>query len=306
MVVSPLFLALASLFAGLGMGTYALVAAATDRRNITRSLDMVSHYDQRGPDQQADLSFIDRVVFPRLVQLAKVGRRLSPDGAAERISRQLDLAGNPPKFDVQRIFGLKVVGLLAGAALGYFFVQDSGVFKMLLVTGGATAFGFFLPDILVYNSGTKRQAVIQKSIADALDLLTISVEAGLGFDAAIAQVARKTEGPVSAEFFRVLQEMQIGVGRSQAFRSLAERTTVPELHVFISAVVQADKLGIPIASVLREQSKEMRLKRRQRAEEQAQKVPVKILFPMVVFILPAMFIIILGPGAMSIMETLSQ
>ncbi len=304
-MVSPLAVALVCLFAGLAMGSYAVVAAATDRRNVTRSLQMVQALDHRNPSAKAEQSFLDRVVWPRLQQLAKLGRRLSPDGAAERISRQLDLAGNPPRLDVQRVFGLKVVGLLAGLLLGYTLAHGGGVPRTLIITGAAGAFCFFLPDILVYNAGTKRQQVIQRSVADALDLLTISVEAGLGFDAAVAQVARKTDGPVSAEFFRVLQEMQIGVGRAQAFRSLAERTTVPELHVFISAVVQADKLGIPIASVLREQSKEMRLKRRQRAEEQAQKVPVKILFPMVVFILPAMFIIILGPGAMSIMNTLS-
>lgn len=305
MTVNPLATALVCLFAGLALGSYTVVAAATDRRNITRSLELVHRLDNRTPGVKAEQSFVDRVVWPRLQQMAKLGRRLSPDGAAERMSRRLDLAGNPPRLDVQRVFGLKVVGLLVGLLLGYAFAHSGGVLRALLITAGAGAFGFFLPDILIYNSGTKRQQVIQRTIADALDLLTISVEAGLGFDAAVAQVARKTDGPVSAEFFRVLQEMQIGVGRAQAFRLLAERTTVPELQVFISAVVQADKLGIPIASVLREQSKEMRLKRRQRAEEQAQKVPVKILFPMVVFILPSMFIIILGPGAMSIMDTLS-
>ena len=130
-----------------------------------------------------------------------------------------------------------------------------------------------------------------------MDLLTISVEAGLGFDAALSQVAKNTEGPLAGEFFRVLQEMQIGKTRAEAFRALAERTTVPELRAFVSSLVQADQFGIPIAKVLREQSKELRVKRRQVAEEKAQKVPVKIMVPLVLFIFPVIFIVILGPAA---------
>ena len=132
------------------------------------------------------------------------------------------------------------------------------------ILGGAI--GFFLPDVLLYNSGHKRQSKIQIHLPDAIDMLTICVEAGLGFDAALAQVARNTNGPLAAEFARSLQEMQIGKSRSQALRAMADRTTVPELRVFVSALVQATELGIPVAQVLREQAKEMRVRRRQRAE----------------------------------------
>ena len=164
--------------------------------------------------------------------------------------------------------------------------------------------GFFLPDLLLYNMGIKRQVMIQRDLPDAMDMLTICVESGLGFDAALARVARNSSGPVAAEFTRALQEIQIGKSRSQALRSLAERTTVPELRAFTSAVVQAGELGIPIADVLREQAKEMRMRRRQRAEEKAQQVPVKILFPLIGCLFPALFIIVIGPGAISIMHSL--
>ena len=142
-------------------------------------------------------------------------------------------------------------------------------------------------------------------LPDALDLLTISVEAGLGFDAALAQVARNTEGPLADEFFRVLQEMQIGLGRAEAFRALTERTNVPDLRNFVTAMIQADVFGIPVANVLRVQAKEMRIKRLQRAEEKAQKVPVKILFPLIFFILPCLFIIVMGPGAIAMIGSFS-
>ncbi|NUT97949.1 MAG: type II secretion system F family protein, partial [Saccharothrix sp.] len=174
---------------------------------------------------------------------------------------------------------------------------------LLYGAGGAVA-GFFLPDVLLLNAGQKRQAKIRDALPDALDMLTVCVEAGLGFDAALAQVARNTRGPLAAEFARVLQETQLGTSRTQALRATAERTTVAELRTFVSALVQAGELGVPIGRVLREQAKGMRVRRRQRAEEQAQKVPVKILFPLVVCLFPAIFVVILGPGAISIMRSL--
>jgi tight adherence protein C len=137
-------------------------------------------------------------------------------------------------------------------------------------------------------------------------MLTVCVEAGLGFDAGLAQVARNAQGPIAGEFARLLREMQIGKTRVVAFQDLAARTTVPELRMFVSALVQSDKLGIPLAGVLREQSAEMRLKRRQRAEEQAQKVPVKILFPLLLCIFPALFVVLIGPGAIQIARSLVQ
>jgi len=167
-----------------------------------------------------------------------------------------------------------------------------------LVVGAVV--GFYLPDLLLYNAGLRRQAQIQRALPDSLDMLTVCMEAGLGFDAALAQVAHNTAGPLAAEFTRALQEMQIGQARSDALRAMLSRTTVPELRVFVSALVQAGELGIPIAKVLREQAGEMRVRRRQRAEEQAQKVPVKIMFPLITCLFPALMVVVIGPGILQI------
>ncbi len=229
--------------------------------------------------------------------------RLSPASFGVTVQRRLDIAGNPQRWTIDRILAAKGLGLVALAVLGVLLGLHSFVLLLLFAVAGG-AFGFFLPDVLLYNLGQKRQAQIRLALPDALDMLTICVEAGLGFDAALAQVARNTEGPLAAEFARLLQEMQIGKSRSQALRAMVDRTTVTELRAFVSALVQAGELGIPVARVLREQAKEMRLRRRQRAEEQAQKVPVKILFPLICCLFPALMVIIIGPGVITIAHSL--
>ncbi len=229
--------------------------------------------------------------------------RLSPDGIATSLQRRLDVAGNPRGLTPDRILAIKgfllTVLALAGALYG---VSNAGLFILGSVLGGVI--GFFLPDVLLYNAGQKRQQKIPTALPDALDMLTICVEAGLGFDAALAQVARHTFGPVAAEFARALQEMQIGKSRSEALRGMSDRTTVPELRAFVSALIQSGELGIPIARVLREQSREMRVRRRQRAEEKAQKVPVKITFPLILCLFPALLVVIMGPAVIEIARTL--
>jgi tight adherence protein C len=237
--------------------------------------------------------------------LAGIGRRLSPSGAAESLQRRLDIAGNPVRWNTERLFAVKAMGLAGLAGLGLLLgLHDLTLLVPAVGLGGLA--GFFVPDLLLYNTGIKRQLKIQQDLPDAMDMLTICVESGLAFDAAMARVARNSQGPVAAEFSRALQEIQIGKSRAQALRSLAERTTVAELRAFTSALVQAGELGIPVADVLREQSKEMRLRRRQRAEEKAQQVPVKILFPLIGLLFPALFIIVIGPGAISIMHSFTH
>ncbi len=158
----------------------------------------------------------------------------------------------------------------------------------------------------LYQKAHDRSNQMGRELPDAIDLLTISVESGLGFDAALQQVARNTEGPLADEFSRMLREMQIGSGRSASLRALGERTNVPEIRSFVSAMVQADAFGIPIAQVLRVQSSEIRVKRRQHAEEKAQQVPVKITIPLIFCILPCLFIAVMGPAAISIMDNFSS
>ena len=163
--------------------------------------------------------------------------------------------------------------------------------------------GFFLPDLLVYNAGIKRQEAIQLELPNILDQLLISVEAGLGFEAAMARVASTSPGPMAQEMSRALQEMQLGRSRADAYAALAERSSVADLKSFVRAVVQADRYGIGIVKVLKTQAAQMRVKRRQRAEEKAMKLPVKVLFPLLTFIFPVLFIVILGPAVINIMQS---
>jgi tight adherence protein C len=251
----------------------------------------------------ADVSFVDRVLRPALGTLRRLAVRISPSGTPARLQRLLDKAGNPGTWTVERLLAYKGLAMLALGAIGLLLGAGRGISMPLLAIVFAAA-GFWLPDLLVYNAGLKRQQSVQRDLPDTLDMLTVSVEAGLGFDAALAQVAAKSEGPLAGEFRRALQEMQIGKSRVEALRALGARSTVIDLKTFVGAVVQADTLGIPIANVLREQAREMRLKRHQRAEEQARKVPVKIMFPLVICILPALFVVVIGPGAISIMHNL--
>jgi tight adherence protein C len=229
--------------------------------------------------------------------------RLSPAGMTDTLQRRLDLAGNPANWGADRVLALKGIGLLVGAAVGVLFGIHHPALAIVYAAIGAACV-FFLPDLLLYNMGIKRQELIVTALPDALDMLTVCVEAGLGFDGALAQVARNTPGPLAAEFARALQEMQIGLSRAQALRAVADRSTVPELRAFVSSLVQASDLGIPVARVLREQTAEMRVRRRQRAEEKAQKVPVKIMFPVVACLFPALLVIIIGPGVISIFHAL--
>lgn len=245
----------------------------------------------------------ERLLAPILESSKALGARLSPTGTVDRFAKMLDQAGNPPGWTAEKILGAKGAGLIAGAVLGFLFGGFSIKGIVIMVVGGA--FGFFLPDLLVKNTAMKRQEELRRGLADTLDMLTVCVEAGQGFDAALQQVARNTRGPVAGEFARIMSEIQIGKPRGEAFRSLADRTTVGEIKNFVSALVQADRLGLPIGNVLREQSHEMRLARRQYAEEKAMKVPVKILFPMLLFIFPAVFIVILGPAVIRMIVTFS-
>jgi len=236
--------------------------------------------------------------------LRALALKLSPSGVVGWLERRLDLAGNPAGWSADRILAIKGLGLFLLGGLGALVGLRSSIPFLLLYGAIGAALGFFLPDVLLINAGQKRQEKIRRALPDALDMLTVCVEAGLGFDAALTQVARNTTGPLAAEFARVLQEMQIGKSRAQALRGMTERTTVAELRVFVSALVQAGELGIPVARVLREQARELRVRRRQRAEEQAQKVPVKILFPLILCMFPALFVVIIGPGIISIARTL--
>jgi tight adherence protein C len=258
--------------------------------------------------REYDESFTDRIMAPFQSKALTLARRLSGKDAAERIRLRLDVAGNPEGWTIERVQAGKVIGAIALFLISLALTALMGVGFPLhyLLVIGATLVGWFGPNLYLYQRVYERSNLIQRSLPDAIDLLTISVESGLAFDAAIQQVARNTQGPLAEEFSRVLREMQIGQGRAQALRSLADRSNVDDLRSFVTAMVQADSFGIPIANVLRIQSSEMRTKRRQRAEEKAQKVPVKITIPLIFCILPCLFIAVMGPAVIHIMDSFAK
>ncbi|WP_256837556.1 type II secretion system F family protein [Ornithinimicrobium faecis] len=194
----------------------------------------------------------------------------------------------------------------AVAAVGalMFWSMNPSVLSLALV-GVLALVGWFVPDLILWNEGQVRSKSIEQALPDFLDQLTIAVEAGLGLESAMAHVCRNSGGPLADEFVRTLQDIQVGQTRRIAFLSLAERTSVKDLKRFVRAVVQAEQFGVSVATVLNTQAREMRIKRRLRAEEKAMKVPVKVVFPLMLCILPVLFIIILGPVAMRIAEAFS-
>lgn len=294
------------LFVALALAFWVISTATKQRQATARSLQAIKSMDQ-SPDvvrRELDRPFSERVIAPLGEQLVGIGRQLTRSDAEAKIQHRLDVAGNPPGWDVNRIIGLKVLGLAFGGALSLVWSLTSGksLAATVVISLAFAIFGYLLPNILLNNAGEKREQQMQNALPDALDLMTISVEAGLGFDAAVSRVAKETSGPLAQELARLLQEMQIGVGRIEAMRAMAERTTMHDLKSFCLAMVQADTFGIPVARVLRVQSKEMRGKRRQRAEEKAQQVPVKILFPLIFFILPSFFVVTIGPVVLETMN----
>lgn len=255
---------------------------------------------------QLESSALERLIFPFAGKVVSSITHLTPLDLYRRTNRLIELAGNPPALTAERIVAFKIlfgiVGLVVGIAVAP-LLPFTGFVATVMTVGLFTLTGYTFPSAGLASRASKRQKEIRKAMPDTIDLLTISVEAGLGFDAALAQVVRNVPGPLSQEIARMLQEMQIGVSRTEALRHVNDRTEVQELDGFVLSMIQADKYGVGVAKVLRAQSTELRQKRRQRAEELAQKVPLKLLFPMIFMVLPALFIVILGPGAIQVYET---
>jgi tight adherence protein C len=277
-----------------------------DRERTQRIMGAVGTSSTNIREQDLDASFVERALLPALSSLGNIAKRLTPGDSRVRIERRLALAGSPQGWTPERVAAAKLAGAVLGGVLGVALAKIAGASGPSFIGLGIliAGFGFFIPNAILASRAEDRQEEIRKVLPDTMDLLTISVEAGLGFDAAVAQVMTNVPGVLSQEFSRMLQEMRLGVGRQDAFRNLADRTDVEELRSFILAMVQADKFGVSIANVLRAQAHELRIKRRQRAEEKAMKVPVKILFPMIFCVMPALFVVILGPGAIRIVQNL--
>lgn len=244
------------------------------------------------------LPFRQRVLAPFVKRMGGFFGKFLPHKNMQKLQQNLIEAGNPSKLGPVEFMGVRLgLSLMIGGTFFLLFLFTSGVSSSTLlfpaVLGGL---GYILPGVWLSRKIKSRKQEIQNALADAIDLLSISVEAGLAFDPALARVANKWDNALTDEFKRMLGEMQMGKSRREAMREMQARVNVDDLNVFISSLVQADQLGVSISQILRVQSRQMRIRRRQRAEEKAQKAPIKMLFPMVFLIFPAMYVVILGPA----------
>lgn len=257
--------------------------------------------------QEIELSMplSDRLFLPIVRGISDFVVRLTPQSTLERTTHQLELAGNPRNMTAAEFWLLRLFVMILLGALGFLMASrsDLAAGRTLVYVLGGIILGFLLPAMWLRAITDRRKQAIVKKLPDALDLMTVCVEAGLAFNAAMQRVAEKWEDPLAEEFSRVLQEMQLGKSRRQALRDMVDRMDVPDVTSFIAAILQADQLGGGIAKILRIQSEQMRIRRRQRAEEKAQQAPVRMLFPLVFLIFPSVLIVLLGPAALQVMRS---
>ncbi len=280
-----------------------LILALGSREGGVRSRLEALRRGPSGEGQEERLSLKQRLVAPMGAALVQQMTRMMPAAMLERIQERLVLAGEP--MTVNGFLTLQAVATGAFTLLSVLIIIGSGRALspvLLLVIVGSGAGGYFLTQLWLQQRSGQRQTQIIKSLPDAFDLITTCVEAGLGLDAALSRVAEKVEGPFADELRRMLREISMGRMRRDALRELGQRTGVSDLKTFVNAVIQAEQMGSSIGGVLRVQAEQLRVRRRQRAEAQAQKAPVKMVFPLVLCIFPALFIVILGPAAMTIMN----
>lgn len=255
-------------------------------------------------DVELSLSFKDRVIIPIIRNISGIVVRFTPQQQLEATRRQLELAGqasDPTQFFLQRIIFTVVLGI-GGLLIGFVVLKESFGTAMLYTAGGILM-GYYFPVLSLRSKIRKRQDAVLKALPDALDLLVICVEAGLGFDAAMGKVWEKWDNELSLAFGRVLREIQLGKLRRDALRDMANRVDVPDVNSFVAAIIQAEQLGVSMSKILRVQSDQMRVKRRQRAQEKAQQAPVKMMIPMVLLIFPSLWIVLLGPAVIQLMNT---
>jgi tight adherence protein C len=254
--------------------------------------------------------FLERTLRPLAERMSNFVARITSRSFTEQTEKRLALAGHPGNLQVGDWLGIKAIGAVVGAILFFFLFFILRVMSFppaigLLMSAVGLLFGYTIPEFWLGGRVRKRQHDILLQIPDALDLLTISVRAGLGFDGALGKVVEKLKGPLTDEFRRALAEIRVGKARRDALRDIVPRTEVPALTNFIGAIIQAEQLGVSISKVLQVQSEQLRIERRQRAEEMAAKAPIKMLFPLVGCIFPSLFIVILGPALILIMQNLA-
>lgn len=280
-----------------------------DDHELQARLDEFNQKGEKVDLESIELSmpFAERVIYPLARKFGEVAVRFTPQNAMQSIAKKLELAGNPGRLDPTMFLSMQfIAALIFGGIIILAFSLGSlkiPLGQRMLISLGGVLIGFFFPQLWISSKISRRQKEVRKSMPDALDLLTICVEAGLGFDAAMQKVSEKWETELSLAFSRVIQEVQLGKVRREAMRDMADRIGLPEMTSFVAAVIQSEQLGVSMAKVLRIQSDQMRIKRRQRAEEEAHKAPVKMLVPMALLIFPSLMITLMTPAALRLLNS---
>ena len=294
-------------FTAVLLALVAILSGADERREVHLALRSLDDYDLPVDARQREMlkPLRERLFAPAVERLARLSGRFTPAGYTAAVRDKLVRAGSPAGLDADRFLALKVLGAVSMPVWAWFAFGAAalGGFYGIVVTGLLWMIAFAGPDVWVQRQIDARQKEIAARLPDILDLLVISVEAGLGFEQAVSRTVAAVPGALADELGRMLQETRVGSTRAEALRALDARTDVPELRSFILAMLQADTFGVSIGRMLRSQADEMRIRRRQRAQEAAQKAPVKMLFPLIFCIFPSLFTVILGPAALQIMKS---
>lgn len=289
-----------------------VIVGMRNRKLETPFEERLNEYISRGEEitlEEIELSqpITERILVPIIHKIGELTEKFTPQKAIEQVEIQLELAGNPPGIDPTIFWASRFIAAIGiGGLLLFVFSMGSMDWswgRKLLMTGIFSIIGYFMPQLLLQSKINTRQEMIRKSMPDALDLLTICVQAGLGFDAAMSRVAEKWEDALADEFSRCLREIRLGNVRRVALRNMADRIGITEMSSFVAAIIQSEQLGVSMSKVLGIQSEQMRTRRRQIAEEKAQQAPVKMLFPMALLIFPSIMIILLGPAGLQLKDS---
>jgi len=302
-----LAVALMLLFTAVGVGIWTLASGADEKATVRASLRQLDGYEvDNVRDQELLAPMKDRTLAPILARLTSIGNRYTPDGYAEKVRDKLVSSGNNSPDAVDRFIAVKVIGVALVPVMVILILGVVGMKGMsgLICTALLVAVLIFGPDAILNRRVDERKKEIRTKLADVMDLLVISVEAGLGFEQALDRVVSSVPGPLTQEFGRMLGEVRAGSSRANAMRAMEHRCDIPELRSFVLAILQADTFGVSIGRVLRAQADEMRIKRRQMAQERAQKAPVKMMIPMVFCVFPALFVVVIGPAIINITKVM--
>ncbi|MCB9423041.1 MAG: type II secretion system F family protein [Ardenticatenaceae bacterium] len=303
--MSPTFLLVLGIAAVVIIMASILLLRRSEEDPLTARIDEFAVREEIVSIEEIELSLpiTDRIFVPIIRRISDFVVRLTPQTTLERTTRLLELAGNPRNMTAAEFWAMRGFATVLLGVLGLIIARGKPTGTIFLYTLGAGALGFILPVLLLRSMKDRRQQAVVKKLPDALDLMTICVDAGLTFNAAMQKVDEKWDDELAREFGRVIYEMQLGKARRAALKDMSDRLDVPDVTSFIAAVLQAEQLGVGIGKVLRIQSEQMRIKRRQRAEEKAQQAPVKMLFPMVFLIFPTIFLVLLGPAAFQVIRS---